>query len=155
MLFSICWMVTRDPQADGERMISVLLGWFLAGGLVGGALMGAVVAIPAWALSRAFGAHISAFVVATAVVAVVYLGKAANLWPAPKPQFRHQVPEAWRNLFIPSIAAFIYSAGLGALFFTRLASLAVYPFAIMLIGIGGNPIGVIALLAATGLVRGA
>ena len=153
MLHSISWMVTRDPQAHSERLISVLLGWFLAGGLAGGALTGAVIAFPAWALYQAAGSHVGIFLLVAAALAGVYLGKAANLWPAPKLQFRHQVPEAWRNLFSPKAAAFLYAGGLGSIFFTRLASFTAYPFAVLLIGIGARPAALIGLMAVAGLTR--
>jgi len=146
-------MVTRDPQANSERMMSAILGWFIAGGLVGGALIGAVIAFPAWALFHAVGPHISIFLMATAAVAGVYLGTATNLWRAPKPQLRHQVPLAWRELFKPKVAAFLYAGGLGTIFSTRLASLTAYPFAVMLIGIGSQPAALISLTAVVGLTR--
>jgi hypothetical protein len=68
---------------------------------------------------------------------------------------RHQVPEAWRNIFAPSIASFLYAGALGLTFFTRISSFAVYPLVILILGIGERPWAIICLFALAGLIRAA
>src|SRR5713101_3821704 len=109
MLYTISWMVTRDGQVENGPW-SGILSWFLAGGLTGGMLMGAIIAFPARELYYIGGPHPAAFVVAAAVLSALYALRAADIWPVPKPQSPHQVPEAWRNIFRPRVASFIYAA---------------------------------------------
>jgi len=130
-----------------------VLTFFLVGGVAGGAVMGALIAFPARELFDIGGFRPVAFVTAAAVLAAVYAGRAANLWYIPKPRFRHQVPEAWRNIFAPRVASFLYAGGLGMIYFTRLESLAAYPLAVLLIGMGRTPLAIIEIMAAVGLAR--
>jgi hypothetical protein len=153
MLHTVSWMVTRDQAIKPERVQSGVLTSFLVGGVAGGAVMGAIIAAPAWALYSVIGPQPAAFAAVSAVVAIAYAGRAMNLWPAPRPQFASQVPEAWRNIFSANVASFIYAAALGMIYFTRLASLVAYPLAVIMLGLGGTPLAIIEIMAVTGLAR--
>lgn len=153
MLHTISWMVTREPEEARDRARPRILTWFLIGGVAGGALMGAMIAVVAGELFTVIGSRTMIFVVVAAVVAFAYAGRAANLWHLPKPQLPHQVPEAWRNIFGLRFASFIYAGGLGMIYLTRLGSLAAYPLALLLLGAGRTPLAIIEMMAAVGLVR--
>jgi hypothetical protein len=153
MLHTISWMVTREPEEARDRVRARILTWFLIGGVAGGALMGAMIAVAAGELFTVIGSRTTIFVAIAAVVASAYAGRAANLWHLPKPQLPHQVPEAWRNIFGLRFASFIYAGGLGMIYFTRLGSLAAYPLALLLLGMGRIPLAIIEMMAAVGLVR--
>ena len=153
MLHTISWMVTREPEEARDRARARILTWFLIGGVAGGALMGAMIAVVAGELFTVIGSRTMIFVVVAAVVAFAYAGRAANLWHLPKPQLPHQVPEAWRNIFGLRFASFIYAGGLGMIYLTRLGSLAAYPLALLLLGAGRTPLAIIEMMAAVGLVR--
>jgi hypothetical protein len=146
-------MVTREPEEARDRVRARILTWFLIGGVAGGALMGAMIAVAAGELFTVIGSRTTIFVATAAVVASAYAGRAANLWHLPKPQLPHQVPEAWRNIFGLRFASFIYAGGLGMIYFTRLGSLAAYPLALLLLGMGRTPLAIIEMMAAVGLVR--
>jgi|SRR5215472_4729733 len=153
MLYTISWMVAREPEDAREGLWDGILVYFLVGGVVGGAVIGGVIAFPARVLFDFIGPQPVAFLAAAAAVAAAYAGRAANLWPLPKPQFPHQVPEAWRNIFSAKVASFSYATGLGTIYFTRLASLTAYPLVLLLLGMGGTPLAIIEIMAAVGLVR--
>lgn len=153
MLHTISWMVTREPEGARDRVRARIVTWFLIGGIAGGALMGAMIAVVARELFNVIGSRTTIFVAIAAVVASAYAGRAANLWHLPKPQLPHQVPEAWRNIFGLRFASFIYAGGLGMIYFTRLGSLAAYPLALLLLGMGRTPLAIIEMMAAVGLVR--
>ena len=153
MLHTISWMVTREPEEARDRVHTRILTWFLIGGVAGGALMGAMIAVVAGELFTVIGSRTMIFVAVAAVVAFAYAGRAANLWHLPKPQLPHQVPEAWRNIFGLRFASFIYAGGLGMIYLTRLGSLAAYPLALLLLGAGRTPLAIIEMMAAVGLVR--
>jgi len=146
-------MVTREPEEARDRVRARILTWFLIGGVAGGALMGAMIAVVAGELFTVIGSGTTIFVAIAAVVASAYAGRAANLWHLPKPQLPHQVPEAWRNIFGPRFASFTYAGGLGMIYLTRLGSLAAYPLALLLLGAGRTPLAIIEMMAAVGLVR--
>jgi hypothetical protein len=130
-----------------------ILSWFLAGGLVGGILMGALLTVPARGLYNLIGSAPMLFLVISAVVSALYLTRVFNILKVPRPQFPHQVPEAWRNVFSSRVASFVYAAGLGTIYFTRLGSLVAYPLVILLLGMGKFPLAVIEVMASIGLVR--
>lgn len=153
MLHTISWMVTREPEEARDRARARILTWFLIGGVAGGALMGAMIAVVAGELFTVIGSWTMIFVAVAVVVAFAYAGRAANLWHLPKPQLPHQVPEAWRNIFGLRFASFIYAGGLGMIYLTRLGSLAAYPLALLLLGAGRTPLAIIEMMAAVGLVR--
>jgi hypothetical protein len=154
MLYSIRWMATRPHlRREPEQRWTGILTWFLVGGLVGGGMMGALIALPAVVLFSAFHSSPAVFIIVAAALAAIYAGQAANLWRVPKPQFPHQVPESWRNVFDYKAASFVYAGGLGTLYFTRLASAAAYPLAVLLLGMGQAPIAIIEIMATVGLVR--
>jgi len=149
-------MVTRMPSPrEREWLWPRILTGFLVGGLVGGAAMGGLIAVVARLIFYVVGAHPAAVAIAAAVVAAVYGGRAAGFWRVPKPQSPHQVPPAWRDIFSPVVASVVYAAGLGAIYFTRIGSVAVYPLAILLLGMGRAPIAIIEIMAVVGLVRAA
>jgi len=146
-------MVDRELEAERHRARAEALVWFLLGGLAGGALVGSVIALLARVIFYLSGSRPLLFLGAAAVVAAAYAGQVASFWPVPRPQFRHQVPESWRNIFSRKVASFLYAAGLGTVFFTRLSSTAAYPLAILLLGLGRTPVAIIAIMASVGLVR--
>jgi hypothetical protein len=153
MLYTISWMVDREPEAERHRARAEVLVWFLLGGLAGGALVGSVIALLASTIFYLSGPRPLLFLGAAAVVAAAYAGQVATFWRVPRPQFHHQVPESWRNIFSRKVASFVYAAGLGTVFFTRLSSPAAYPLAILLLGMGRTPVAIIAIMASVGLVR--
>src|SRR5215471_16846751 len=99
MLHTVSWMVAREPTARRDQLHVEILASFLVGGIVGGALMGALIVVPAWGLYHLVGSRPGVFVAMAASVAAAYALRAANLWNIPKPQVPSQVPEAWRNIF--------------------------------------------------------
>jgi hypothetical protein len=156
MLHTISLMVIRiHSPRERERLWPRILTGFLVGGLAGGAVMGALIAVVARFLFYLVGAHPAFVAGASAAVAAAYAGRAASVWRFPKPQSPHQVPPAWRDIFGPIVASVVYAAGLGAIYFTRIGSLAAYPLAILLLGMGAAPIAIIEIMAVVGLVRAA
>ena len=153
MLHTISWMVTLAPEPARPRACARVLTWFISGGIAGGAAIGAVIALAARELAHVTGSVPAISVAGAALLAAVYAGHEANVWHVPRPQFGHQVPEAWRKIFSPSVASFIYGFGLGTIYLTRLGSLVAYPFVFLLLGMGRTPGAIIAIMAAVGLVR--
>jgi hypothetical protein len=153
MLHTISWMVTLAPEPARPRVCARVLKWFISGGIAGGAVMGAVIALAARELAHVTGSLPAISVAGAALLAAIYAGHEANIWHVPRPQFGHQVPEAWRKIFSPNVASFIYGFGLGTIYLTRLGSLVAYPLAILLLGMGSTPGAIIAIMATIGLVR--
>jgi hypothetical protein len=153
MLHTISWMVTLAPEPARPRVCASVLGWFISGGIAGGAVMGAVIALAARELAHVIGSLPAISGAGAAALAAVYAGHEANVWQVPRPQFGHQVPEAWRKIFKPSVASFIYGFGLGTIYLTRLGSAVAYPLLFLLLGMGRTPGAIIAIMAAVGLVR--
>jgi hypothetical protein len=153
MLHTISWMVTLVPEPARPRACARVLRWFISGGIAGGAVMGAVIALAAWELAHVIGSLPAISVAGAALLAAIYAGHEANVWHAPKPQFGHQVPEAWRKIFSPVAASFIYGFSLGTIYLTRLGSPVAYPLAFLLLGMGRPPGTIIAIMATVGLVR--
>jgi hypothetical protein len=153
MLHTISWMVTLAPEPARPRACAAVLRWFICGGIAGGAVMGAVIALAARELAHVIGSLPAISVAGAALLAVIYAGHEANVWHVPRPQFGHQVPEAWRKIFSPGTASFLYGFGLGTIYLTRLGSLAAYPLVFLLLGMGRTPGAIIAVMAAVGLVR--
>ena len=58
-------------------------------------------------------------------------------------------------MFPTWVTSFAYATTLGATFFTRISSLAVFPFVVFLVGLGRWPVAVIVLFAMAGVVRAA
>lgn len=152
-MHTISWMVTLAPEPARPRACARVLKWFITGGIAGGAMMGAVIAVAARELVHVIGSLPAISVVGAALLAAVYAGYEANVWHVPRPQFGHQVPEAWRKIFRPSVASFIYGFGLGTIYLTRLGSPVAYPLVILLIGMGRTPGAIMAIMATVGLVR--
>jgi hypothetical protein len=146
-------MVTLAPEPARPRVCARVLTWFIGGGVAGGAVMGAVIALAARELVHVIGSLPVISVAGAALLAAIYAGHEANVWHVPRPQFGHQVPEAWRKIFRPSVASFIYGFGLGTIYLTRLGSPVAYPLAFLLLGMGRTPGAIIAIMAAAGLVR--
>jgi hypothetical protein len=92
--------------------------------------------------------------VAVAVVAIVYaLGELPRTSVA-IPQLRRQVPDWWRTYFGPSVAAFLYGAGLGVGFLTFLAHGTLVVVAVAAVAIGEPGWGAV-IVGAFGIARGA
>ena len=153
MLHTISWMVTLAPEPARPRACARVLKWFISGGIAGGAVMGAVIALAARELAHVIGSLPAISAAGAALLAAIYAGDQVNVWHVPKPQFGHQVPEAWRKIFRPSAASFIYGFGLGTIYLTRLGSPVAYPLAFLLLGMGRTPGAIIAIMATVGLVR--
>ena len=153
MLHTISWMVTLAPEPARPRACTRVLRWFICGGIAGGAVMGAVIALAARELAHVVGSLPAISVAGAALLAVIYAGHEANIWHVPRPQFGHQVPEAWRKIFSPGTASFLYGFGLGTIYLTRLGSLVAYPLVFLLLGMGRTPGAIIAVMAAVGLLR--
>lgn len=153
MIHTIRWMVAREPQPVRSRMSFVTLSWFLFGGLVGGTIAGVLVATLARGLFLLVDAGMAPFAASAAVVSLVALGQRLRLWTIPFPQFRHQVPEAWRNTFSTRAGAFLYAGALGLAFFTKVTSLVFYPLVLLSLGLGAAPFAIVAIFAIQGLAR--
>lgn len=153
MLYSISWMVTREPASGWRRTYRKVATMFAIGGLAGGALVGAIVSVPATWLHHASAQSPRALWLTCAVLSFAYLGSALHVYRLPKLQAPHQVPQAWRDIFSAPVAAFVYAAGLGTVYFTRLATFAAYGLLALLLGLGAHPVAVIEVGAMTGLVR--
>jgi hypothetical protein len=155
MVETIRWMVQRESQDTQYHVGIRAMSLFLLGGLTGGAVAGVLLALGAYALFIAIGSHLVGFALASATAALAFAGRQLEWWTIPNVGLRHQVPEAWRNIFAPSTASFLYAGALGLTFFTRISSFAVYPLVILLLGIGQKAWVIICLFAMTGLVRAA
>jgi hypothetical protein len=153
MLHTISWMVTLAPEPARPRACARVLTWFISGGIAGGAVMGAVIALAARELAHVIGSLSAISAAGAALLAAIYAGHEANAWHLPKPQFGHQVPEAWRKIFSPGAASFIYGFSLGTIYLTRLGSPVAYPLVFLLLGMGRTPGAIIAIMATVGLVR--
>src|SRR5918992_2958094 len=91
--------------------------------------------------------------IALALVALVYaVDEVPGVW-VPVPQLRRQVPDWWRTFFGPSIASFLYGAGLGIGFLTFLAHGTLVVVAAAVIAIG-DPLAGLLILGSFGLARG-
>jgi len=155
MVQTISWMVTREEPASRARISGVILRWFLAGGLAGGAVAGVIVAGAARLIYIVFGDELRFLSLAAAAVAIAYLGRMLGLWRVPKPQIAQQVPSSWRDVLPPRVASFLYAGTLGLTFFTRVGSLALFPMLVLALGLGRWPLAVISLFAIAGLIRAA
>jgi hypothetical protein len=153
MIETIRWMVQREPHGTQYHVGVRAMSFFLLGGLAGGAVAGVLLALGAYALYMVIGSHLIGFALASAIAALAFAGRQLEWWTIPKFSLRHQVPEAWRNIFAPSAASFLYAGALGLTFFTRISSFAVYPLVILMLGIGERPWAIICLFAVAGLVR--
>jgi len=92
--------------------------------------------------------------IGVAIVALVYaIGEVPRLSVA-VPQLRRQVPDWWRTYFGPSIASFLYGAGLGVGFLTFLAHGTLVVVASAAIAIGDPRWGAV-VVGSFGLARGA
>jgi hypothetical protein len=115
------------------------------------ALFGAVLGAVGSLLGAPWG---RAGAVAVGVVALVYaLGELPKLTVA-VPQLRRQVPDWWRTYFGPSVASFLYGAGLGVGFLTFLAHGTLVVVAAAALAIG-DPVWGAVIIGAFGLARGA
>ena len=155
MLYTISWMVRRERPAAYAAVERDVIASFLAGGLVGGSVAGALVAVLARGIFIAIGTHQSIVGAVCALLAFSYAGAAARIWHLPVPQLKSQVPAAWRNIFSPKVASFLYSAGLGMFFFTRLGSAVALPLTAYALGLGYKPVAIVLIFAAAGLIRAA
>lgn len=153
MAQTISWMVQREAPGNQARVTRIILTWFLAGGLVGGAIAGVLIAGLARLIFLISGGEIEAFAVAALLVSVAYIGTPLRLWRMPKPQIRQQVPATWRDVWSPRIASFLYAGTLGFGFLTRASSLAWFPLIILTLGLGQWPLAIIALFSIVGFVR--
>ncbi len=114
----------------------------LFGAILGG--IGSLLGAP-WGRAGAVG---------VAVVALVYaLGELPRVGVA-VPQLRRQVPDWWRTYFGPSLAAFLYGAGLGVGFLTFLAHGTLVVVAAAAVAIGEPAWGAV-IVGAFGIARGA
>ena len=114
MAETIAPVVHGDRRSYRRAVAAHVLGATIAATLVGavaGAL-GALTGAP-WSATGA---------VILAAAALTYLGREAWGIPVPIPARKAQVPEWWRAFFSPGVSAFLYGLGLGAGFFTILAS---------------------------------
>jgi hypothetical protein len=155
MIHTIRWMVMREPEADQYRIGAQILFLFLLGGLTGGAVAGGMVAFVGYLLFLLVGSHLVGFALASSLVGVAYIGQQLGWWRLPRLSLSHQVPEAWRNIFAPKTASFLYSGALGLTFFTRISSYALYPFLVLLLGLGRWPWAAILLFVIAGFTRSA
>jgi hypothetical protein len=153
MIHTIRWMVRREPQERQPHVYTQVLVPFLLGGLMGGAAAGLLVALVARVLFLVVGSHLRVVALVSSLVALAYLGQVLGIWRLPRLSVRHQVPRAWQEMFRAPIASFLYSAGLGLTFFTRISSTALYPFVAVLLGLGQWPWAVVLLFALSGLMR--
>lgn len=155
MIHTIRWMVMREPEADRYRVGVQVLILFLLGGLTGGAVAGGLVAFLAYLISLLVGPQLVVLAVASSLVGMLYVVEPVGWVRMPRLSLRHQVPEAWRNMFAPRTSSFLYSTALGLTFFTRISSTALYPFLVLLFGFSRWPWVAILLFAITGFTRSA
>jgi hypothetical protein len=114
---------------------------------------GALVALLARAIFGLVGPHQAFFGLMSGLLALAYAGATARVWRLPLPQLKSQVPAAWRDIFRPRFASFVYSAGLGMIFFTRLGSAVALPLTVYCLGLGDHPAAIVLAFASAGLVR--
>ena len=114
MAETIAPVVHGDRRTYRKAVLLHVLGAALAASFVGG-LAGALGALAGAPWGSAGTALLGAG-------SIAYLAR--ELWgiPVPIPARRAQVPEWWRAFFSPAVSAFLYGLGLGAGFFTILAS---------------------------------
>ncbi|HSL10228.1 MAG TPA: MauE/DoxX family redox-associated membrane protein [Actinomycetota bacterium] len=92
--------------------------------------------------------------VGVALVAVVYALAELPRVTVAVPQLQRQVPDWWRTYFGPSVASFLYGAGLGVGVLTYLAHGTLVVVAAAAVAIGDPALGA-AIVGAFGLARGA
>ena len=151
MLYTISWMVTSNSESSPSDF--ALLFTFLIGGAAGGLLLGLAVAAAARFLFLLIGSEAWSFALGASAVSLLALGSAVGMYRIRIPQLSHQVPEAWRSIFSPYVAGFIYSGALGAQVFTRLNSAVLYPLVIVALGLGQWPTVIIGTFALAGILR--
>ena len=139
--------VVHGGQARWIRGAALhVLGATITAALFGAALgaVGSLLGAP-WGRAGAIG---------VGVVALGYaLGELPRLTVA-VPQLRRQVPDWWRTYFGPSVASFLYGAGLGVGFLTFLAHGTLVVVAAAALAIGDPAWGAV-IIGAFGLARGA
>ena len=91
--------------------------------------------------------------VIVAALAAAYAGRELLGWPLPLPERRRQVPDWWRTFYGPSVAAFLYGAGLGIGFATFLGHGTFVAVAAGAVATGDPVLGA-SLCAPFGLARG-
>ena len=142
---------TITPVVHGGRRKPYLLSSALH--VAGATLTAALLGLALGAAGTIGGAPWEASALAIGIVAAVYFAREAFGLPVPLPDRKRQVPEWWRTFFSPSVAAFLYGAGLGVGFLTYLSF---GTFAVVMAGAAasGDPLAGALLCTPFGLGRG-
>jgi hypothetical protein len=143
---------TIVPVVHGDRRgkywITVALHTLAAA--IAAATLGALLGAVGMAIGAPWG---PAGLVAVAVAAALYAGRAAFGLPVPIPDRHRQVPDWWRSFFSAPTAAVLYGAGLGVGFLTFLTFGTFVAVAVAALA-SGDPLLGAALCAPFGLARG-
>jgi hypothetical protein len=122
-------------------------GLHLAGGVMGGAALGLVLAPLALVPTPSLVWSMIGILLVLATLGD--LGVTRSFYPSS----RRQVPERWRKLLPPDLTFFLYGVGLGVAVFTRIRSVAFFAGVAFAVA-SGRPLAVITVCAAFGLFRG-
>ena len=140
-------LLSVTPVVYGGRKRWVIgASLHVLGGAAGGFTVGLLLA--PLALLPIPTAASAALVVLVIVAALSDMGVTQLSYPSP----RRQVPEYWRKQLPPDLFFFLYGYGLGAVWFTKIRTVAVFALAV-LSGATGNPGLVIAAFTALGATR--
>jgi hypothetical protein len=90
--------------------------------------------------------------VAVGLIALLFAARDLAGLPVPVPEFRRQVPERWRSVFSPEVAALLYGLGLGVGFLTHLRFGTLVAVAAAAVA-SGSPVTGALVLMAFGLAR--
>jgi hypothetical protein len=142
---------TITPVVHGGRARWIrAVALHVLGAAVTAALFGAALGATGSLLGAPWG---PAGAIAVAVVALAYaVDEVPGVW-LPVPQLKRQVPDWWRTFFGPSVASFLYGAGLGVGFLTFLAHGTLVAVGAAAIAIG-DPVRGALILGAFGVARG-
>lgn len=142
---------TITPVVHGGKRRPYLLASALH--VLGATATAAALGVALGAAGALLGAPWEATPLVVAGAAGLYFLREAFALPIPLPDRKRQVPEWWRTFYSPSVAAFLYGAGLGVGFLTYLSF---GTFAVVMAGAiaSGDPLAGAVLCGAFGIARG-
>ncbi len=139
-------------RARGHRY-SLTCGWFVVGSAVGGAVLGAVSALGALALSPVADGSAGWLMAVAVIAALLCMASDAAVGPIGLPTLPRQVDEAWLDVYRRWIYAAGFGAQIGAGFTTYVMTAATY-LMVFLAVLSGSPAWAMATGLTFGVVRG-
>lgn len=152
MVHTIRWMVQTRDEASGGFSATRVMSVFLLGGVVGGASIGGLVVVMSLVLRSVI--PVETFIFLASGVCLLAFVTNYREWRRPRYGLSHQVPPAWRSIFHPLLASFLYAFVLGGNLWTRINS---HSFgALFLIGLAAglySPLLAVGYFSLVGLLR--